>query len=98
MVFDRLTKDEAQIALRPLRHWADSEIRCHIFTGIAAMMFLRIIELKLRKAGVGYDSKAAMRLMVSLRFCLLWLPGKRKTMRMLEDSDENQAEIVRAFG
>ncbi|HHB76607.1 MAG TPA: hypothetical protein ENK84_08690 [Desulfobulbus sp.] len=62
------------------------------------MTFLRIIELRLRKAGVDMTAKAAMRFMDSLRFCLLWVPGKRKTMSMLEDLDENQAEIVRAFG
>jgi transposase len=94
----RLTKDEAQIALRPLRHWTDSKIRCHIFTCIAAMALLRIIELRLRKAGVDMTAKAAMRHMNSLHSCLLWLPGKRKAVRMLEDPDEEQADIMRAFG
>ena len=94
----RLTKDEAQIALRPLRHWTDSKIRCHIFTCIAAMALLRIIELRLRKTGVDMTAKAAMRHMNSLHSCLLWLPGKRKAVRMLEDPDEEQADIMRAFG
>ncbi|HIP40230.1 MAG TPA: IS1634 family transposase [Desulfocapsa sulfexigens] len=94
----RLTKDEAQVALRPLRHWTDSKIRCHIFTCIAAMALLRIIELRLRTAGVDMTAKAAMRHMYSLHSCLLWLPGKRKAMRMLEDPDEDQADIMRAFG
>ncbi len=30
----RLTKDENQVALRPIRHWTDSKIRCHISTCI----------------------------------------------------------------
>ena len=94
----RLTKDEAQIALWPLRHWTDSKIRCHIFTCIAAMALLRIIELRLREAGVDMTAKAAIRHMNSLHSCLLWLPGKRKAMRMLEDPDEDQADIMRAFG
>ena len=94
----RLTKDEAQVALRPLRHWTDSKIRCHIFTCIAAMALLRVIELRLRKAGVDMTAKAAMRHMNNLHSCLLWLPGKRKAMRMLEDPDEEQADVMRAFG
>jgi len=94
----RLSKDEAQVALRPLRHWTDSKIRCHIFTCIAAMALLRIIELRIRKAGVDMTAKAVMRHMNSLHSCLLWLPGKRKAMRMLEDPDEEQADIMRAFG
>ncbi len=94
----RLTKDESQVALSPIRHWTDSKIRCHIFTCIAALALLRIIELRLRKAGVNTTAKAAMRHMGSLHSCLLWLPGKRKAVRMLEEPDEAQADIMRAFG
>jgi transposase len=94
----RLTKDEAQIALRPIRHWTDSKIRCHIFTCIAALALLRIIELRLRKAGVDMTARAAMNHMNSLHSCLMWLPGKRKAMRMLEEPSEEQADIMRAFG
>jgi len=94
----RLTKDEQQVALRPIRHWTDSKIRCHIFTCIAAMAFLRIIELRLRDAGVHMTAKAAMRHMQNLHSCLLWLPGKRKAIRMLEEPGKEQRKIMRAFG
>ena len=94
----RLTKDESQVALRPIRHWTDSKIRCHIFTCVAAMALLRIIELRLRKAGVNMTAKAAMRHMGNLHSCLLWLPGKRKAVRMLEEPDGAQADIMRVFG
>jgi len=92
----KLTKDEQQVALRPIRHWTDSKIRCHIFTCIAAMALLRIIELRLRKGGVAMTAKAAMRHMSTLHSCLMWLPGK--SVRMLEEPSEEQADIMRAFG
>jgi transposase len=94
----RLTKDEAQVALRPIRHWTDSKIRCHIFTCIAALALLRMIELRLRKAGVNLTAKAAMNHMNSLHSCLMWLAGKRKAIRMLEEPSKDQADIMRAFG
>ena len=94
----RLTKDEAQVALRPIRHWTDSKIRCHIFTCIAALALLRIIELKLRRAGVSMTATAAIRHMRTLHSCLMWLPGKRKAVRMLEEPTTEQSEIMRAFG
>jgi transposase len=94
----RLTKDEAQVALRPIRHWTDSKIRCHIFTCIAAMALLRIIELKLRRSGINMTAKAAMNHMVSLHSCLMWLPGKQKAVRILEEPSKEQADIMRAFG
>ncbi len=60
--------------------------------------FTLLIELRLRKAGLDMTAKAAMQHMNSLHSCLLWLPGKRKAMRMLEDPNEDQSEIMRAFG
>jgi len=94
----RLTKDEEQIALRPIRHWTDSKIRCHLFTCIAAMALLRIIELKLRRSGITMTAKTAMNHMNSLHSCLMWFPKKRKALRMLEEPSEEQADIMRAFG
>ncbi len=94
----RLTKDEAQICMRPIRHWTDSKIRCHIFTCIAALALLRIVELRLRRSGLDITAKAAMHEMHRLHSCLLWLPKKRKAERMLEEPDEIQAKIIQAFG
>jgi len=94
----RLTKDERQVKLRLIRHWIDSKIRCHIFTCIAALALLRIVELRLRKAGVDMTAKAAIRHMSTLHSCLMGLPGKRKAVRMLEEASDEQTEIMRAFG
>ncbi len=35
----------------PVRHWTDSKIRCHLFTCVAAVTYLRRIELKMAAAG-----------------------------------------------
>ena len=43
-------------------------------------------------------AKSAMRHMSTLHSCLMWLPGKRKAVRMLEELSDEQAEIMRAFG
>ena len=94
----RLTKDEEMVALRPVRHWTDSKIRCHFFTCIAALALLRIIEVKLRKAGLNITAKTAMRHMHRFHSCLTWFPKKKKAKRILEEPDEIQAQIMRAFG
>jgi len=94
----RQSKDEGVIAMRPIRHWTDSKIRCHIFTCIAALALLQLIEIKLRRAGVDITAKTAMRHMRRLHSCLTWFPGKRKAKRMLEEPDEIQSEIMQAFG
>jgi len=94
----RQSKDDDLVAMMPVRHWTDSKIRCHVFTCVAALSLLRIIELRMRRAGLQITAKTAMRQMESLHSCLTWLPGKRKAFRILEDPDENQAEILKAFG
>jgi transposase len=94
----RLTKDEEQVCLRPIRHWTDSKIRCHIFTCVMALTLLRLIELQLRRAGLDITAKKAMQSMRNLHSCLLWMPKKRKAVRMLEEPDDLQAHIAKAFG
>lgn len=94
----RLTKDEELIAMRPIRHWTDSKIRCHFFTCIAALSLLRIIEIRLRRAGLDTTAKTAIRHMHNLHSCLAWFPKKKKAKRILEEPDEMQAQIMQAFG
>lgn len=93
----RLTKDEEQISMRPIRHWTDSKKRCHMFTCVVAMTFLRLIELQLRRAGLPITAKKAMQSMRQLHSCLLYMPKKRKATRMLKEPDELQYQIIKAF-
>ena len=51
----RSSKDEDLVGTRPLRHWTDSKIRCHLFTCVVAMTYLRRIEVKM--AGVGLNAR-----------------------------------------
>jgi transposase len=94
----RLTKDEELVAMRPIRHWTDSKIRCHFFTCIAALALLRIIEVRLRRAGMDITAKTAMHHMHHLHSCLTWFPKKKKATRLLEEPDELQSQIMKTFG
>lgn len=94
----RQSKDDDLVAMMPIRHWTDSKIRCHVFTCIAALALLRLIENQLTGAGLKMTAKTAMRKMHGLHSCLTWFPGKRKAVRILEDPDAMQAEILHTFG
>ena len=37
----RQSKDGELLGTRPIRHWTDSKIRCHLFTCVAALTYLR---------------------------------------------------------
>ncbi len=52
------------VRIRPVRHWTDSKIRCHLFTCIVAMTYLRCIELKLAAAGI---QRTAVEVMADMR-------------------------------
>jgi len=51
----RLSKDDDLVGIQPIRHWTDSKIRCHLFTCIVAMVFLRRLELRLAAAGALHE-------------------------------------------
>jgi len=94
----RQSKDDDLVVMMPFRHFTDSKIRCHIFTCIAALGLLRLIEIRIRKAGLKLTVKAAMKKMHSLHSCLIWMPGKKKPERILEDPDSDQVKILKVFG
>ncbi len=94
----RQSKDDDLVAMMPIRHWTDSKIRCHIFTCVASLALLRLIEIKLRQADLTLTSKAAMKQMHRLHSCLVWGPGRKEPVRMVEEPDTIQEQILAAFG
>lgn len=94
----RQSKDDDLVSILPLRHWTDGKIRCHLFTCIAALAFLRILENRLRDSGIPQTAAAAMESMRHLHSSLCWYAGKTKPQRILEEPTEHQAAILHAFG
>jgi transposase len=56
----RLSKNDDLVSTRPIRHWTDSKIRCHLFTCVAAMTYLRRLELRLSAAGISHTAEDAI--------------------------------------
>jgi transposase len=94
----RQTKDDDLVSILPLRHWTDGKIRCHILTCVIALTYLRLIEIRLRRAGVELSAAETMQQMQKLHSCLCWESGKGKPSRLIEEPTENQAKIMGAFG
>jgi len=94
----RLSNDDELVAMRPIRHWTDSKIRCHLFTCVVAMTYLRRIELKLRAAGIMRTAEDVMDDMRHLHSVLMLTEGGRKVRRCLEIPTKTQAEVLSAFG
>jgi transposase len=94
----RQSKDDDLVGVMPLRHWTDGKIRCHIFTCIIALTYLRFLEIRLRRAGLNITSARAIEEMQRLHSCLCWSAGKGVPDRMIEDPTDMQAKILAALG
>ncbi len=94
----RLSKNDDLVATRPIRHWTDSKIRCHLFTCVVAMTYLRRLELKLGSAGISRTAEDVMDDMRHLHSVLMLSKGARKPIRRLETPTKTQSEVLSAFG
>jgi transposase len=94
----RLSKDDDLVGVSPIRHWTDSKIRCHLFTCVVAMTYLRRIELRLASAGIKRTAADVMKDMQKLHQALNIRKGTRKPERRIETPSKTQAEVLSAFG
>jgi len=83
---------------RPIWHWTDSKLRCHLFSCIVALTYLSLIRLWLKRAGVEFTADYAMQSMRNLSSCLCWQGDKKKPFRMIEEPTPDQARILKVFG
>jgi len=94
----RLSKNDDLVGTRPVRHWTDSKIRCHLFTCVVAMTYLRRLELKLSSAGTSRTAEDVMDDMQHLHSVLTLNKGSRKPVRRLETPTKTQSEVLSALG
>jgi transposase len=94
----RLSKENDLVAMQPIRHWTDSKIRCHLFSCVVAMTYLRRIELRLNANGVHRSVENVIEDMRHLHSVLVIKDGGRKATRQIEIPTKTQAEVLSAFG
>jgi transposase len=94
----RLSNDDELVSARPIRHWTDSKIRCHLFSCVVAMTYLRRLELKLSAVGIQRTAEDVMDDMRHLHSVLTLSKGSRKLNRRLETPSKTQAEVLSCFG
>jgi transposase len=94
----RLSKNNACVAVSPFRHWTDRKIRCHIFTCVAAMTYLRRLELRLSEKGINRSAEEVMEDMSHLHSIMVMRDGRSEPVRKLEQPTKTQAEVLSAFG
>ena len=94
----RLSNDDDLVATRPIRHWTDIKIRCHLFSCVVAMTYLRRLELKLAAAGIQRTLEDVMDDMRHLHSVLTVKKGARNPVRPLETPSKTRSEVLKALG
>lgn len=94
----RLSKNDDLVGTRPVRHWTDSKIRCHLFSCVVAMTYLRRLELRLSSAGINRSAEDVMDEMQHLHSVLTLNGGAIKPIRRLETPTKTQTEVLSALG
>jgi len=94
----RQSKNDDRVGVQPMRHWTDSKLRCHFFSCVVALTYLRRLELKLGKAGIQRTADDVMDDMQHLHSVLTMSALARKPRRRIETPTKTQAEVLSAFG
>lgn len=84
--------------VRPIRHWTDSKIRCHLLCCIVALTYLRRLELRMQAAGLKRTSKDILEDLANLHSVLLIDKKSKRPHRMLEQPSKTQAEVLKTLG
>ncbi len=94
----RVSKDDDLVGTSHFRHWTDGKIRCHLFTCVVAMTYLRRIEMKLAAAGQKRSMEEVMDDMRHLHSVVSVIKGIRTPQRRLETPCKTQSEVLSVFG
>ena len=94
----RQSKAADQVSVMPVRHWTDSKIRCHLFTCVVAMTYLRLLELDLERAGIKRTASDVIEELRSLDSVLTIPKGARTPRRRLATPSKTQALVLHALG
>ena len=82
----RQSKDPGHVGTRPVRHWTDGKIRCHLFTCVVALTYVRRLELRLEERGIRLTANKALDELSKLYSILSIDARERKPRRALENS------------
>ena len=94
----RQSNHDDLVHVRPIRHWTDSKIRCHLLSCVMALTYLRCLELRLQEKGIHRTANSVMEDLHKLHSALLIDGKSRKPRRALEQPSKTQAEVLHALG
>jgi len=95
IVEDAFRQLKDPICLRPIRHWKDPRVLGHIFICVLAYMLERLLEIRLRQAGISESARTALDDLSGLSVVTLDLDG-RQVRRRSEITPSQQTYLAAA--
>jgi len=93
----RWTKDPAFIRWQPMYHWTDSKIRVHGLTCVMALLYLSLLHLKLKSAGLNLSLDRAMEVLRGIRLAFCFYPRSAQPVRKVCRLGSAERELLTAL-
>ena len=97
----RQLKDPRVVSFSPMFHWAEHNIRVHVFTCVLALQVAHLMRLKARRAGLDLSVHALLGELTGIGETILLYPsdqGRPRAHRMLTDTSPVQDKLSDIFG
>jgi transposase len=93
----RWTKDPAFIRWQPMYHWTDSKIRVHGLTCVIALLYLSLLQRKLKSAGLDLSLDRAMEVLRGIRRAICFYPRSAQPVRKVCRLGSTEQELLTAL-
>jgi transposase len=91
-------QSNSTMSVRPIHHWTDSKIRCHLLCCVIALTYLRRLELRVERYGIKRTARDILDDLSHLHSALILDRRSRKPRRMIEQPGKTQEEVLKALG
>ena len=91
-------QSNSTMSVRPIHHWTDSKIRCHLLCCVIALTYLRRLELRMERQGIKRTARDILDDLSHLHSALILDRRSRKPRRVIEKTGKTQEEVLKALG
>jgi transposase len=84
------------LAIRPIYHRVEGRVRAHIFVAALALLFERLLERRLKEAGVDLSAPAALEALATVRLVTFQLPGQ-PVRRGVTNGSAHARQVLKAL-
>jgi len=91
-------QSNSTMSVRPIHHWTDSKIRCHLLCCVIALTYLRRLELRVERHGIKRTARDILDDLSHLHSALILDKRSRKPRRIIEQPGKTQEEVLKALG